>query len=129
MSFAAGRDFHMEDRSLELQLLPLEGLPVREPVSIASRLWSMLDEAHGDMNGLCRTNPNGLITDIQIELVNELLEQVISLLHENGHGDSLRLLDGERPTTYADVLLILGLFKGALRAFRVDVLGENAYKF
>lgn len=128
MSFA-DRDFRVEDRSLESALLPFDGLPVREPVSIASRLWSMLEEAHGDMNALCRSNPNGLVTDIQAELVNALLEQVVSLLNEYGHGDNLRLIDSERPVTNSDVLLMVGQFKGALRSFRTDVLGEDGYRF
>jgi hypothetical protein len=128
---SAEKDNSLEDRSLEQALLPLETETSDqfEPTSIAAHLWSVLSEMHTDMNSLARVNVHSILSETQIELVNGTLDQIIRLLAASGRAQNLRLLDHEKPITTGDALLILGHYKGSLRAYRIGVLNEGQFSF
>lgn len=95
----------------------------------ACALWEMLAGAHHDLNVLARKNAVAFISESQIKMLNVLLQEIAVLVSGHGYGANLSLLLTDRRYTYADVLMIVGQYKGALRAYRINVLGESQYKF
>lgn len=117
----------MQDRSLDEMLLPLEA--AQRPVSIAARLWTTLEGNHCAINSIARTNQSTCVSEVQMEVLNGLFHQIIRLLGQDDHAKNLRLLEKDRCYTFVDALIIVGHYKGALRSYRVNVLGESQYTF
>jgi hypothetical protein len=117
----------VEERSLEQSMPALE--PAYDTASAASHFWSVLSQMHSDMNAISRTNTHCLLTDTQIEVINGVLHKVMQILAESGRAQNLRLLEKSHQTTAGDALIILGHFRGSLRAYRVDVLNESQFSF
>ena len=117
----------MQRRSQE-NIIP-ESVSAKEAVSIASLLWSTVEGIHSDINAMARSNPSICISTLQINVMNGLFQQIIRLLEGSDYAKNLRLLKKDDCYTFADALIIVGQYKGALRAFRVNVLGEGQYTF
>lgn len=118
----------MPDQAFEQTLTPLPET-ANNLASIASRLWTILEETHRDINSMARANPIVCVSAIQIEVLNGLLQKIIGLLEQHNYAENLRLLQNDHCYTFVDALVILGQYKGSMRAFRVNVLGEGPYTF
>jgi hypothetical protein len=102
---------------------------IHEAVSVASHLWSVLEHMHAEANALTRVHPQEFLSAQQIELTNGSLRQVVRLLEVHGHATHLKLIDQSEPPTYTEALLLIGMYKGAVRAFRLNILKELPYSF
>jgi hypothetical protein len=100
-----------------------------EVITLATRLWSTLDRMHHEANARVRTDPYGRITRERAELLNATLEVAKRMLEQHGVAYELTLLNPNNPETNSDVLLLLGKYRGSLRAFRYQVLHEVPFSF
>jgi hypothetical protein len=117
----------LEERSSELAFKQLG--QATEPVSAARELWSAVSVLHNDMNILARNDARQTLSPTHLALMNEVLEQVIELLNENGNFENLQTFNLQTATRAGDALFLLGHFKGCLRNYRIAVLEENGFSF
>ncbi|HEY9793210.1 MAG TPA: hypothetical protein V6D22_22610 [Candidatus Obscuribacterales bacterium] len=88
-------------------------------------LWSLLQIIHDDLNSLCRRNPNGNLGPMSIAAIHRAFEQVEALLGDSGAAGYLVQMS-EQPT-HADALVIVSLYRSALRWYRVNQLKEDPF--
>jgi hypothetical protein len=111
------------------QHISAPALQKAELITLATRLWSALDRMHHEANARVRTDPYGRITRERAEQLNATLEIAKRMLEQNGVAYELTLLNVNNPDTNSDVLLLLGKYRGSLRAFRYQVLHEVPFSF
>jgi hypothetical protein len=88
-------------------------------------LWSLLQIIHDDLNSLCRRNPKGTLGPMSIAAVHRAFEQVEALLGDSEAAGYLATMS-ESPT-HADALVIVSLYRSALRYYRVNQLKEDPF--
>jgi hypothetical protein len=119
---------HMHERIPD-QSISGPALQKAEVITLATRLWASLDRMHHEANARVRTDPHGRISRERAELLNATLDIAKRMLEQHGVAYELTLLNPNNPETNTEVLLLLGKYRGSLRAFRYQVLHEMPFSF
>ena len=95
----------------------------------AAYLWSLLEMIQEDLNALSRRANHARLGPMSIETINKAFVEVKDLIADDVATKFLPVLESVCPPTHADALISIGTYKQALRRYRVEVLGEDPYRF
>lgn len=98
-----------------------------EAILNARHLWAALSAAHSDLNSIARRHASKPLSQLQRQTLQTVFQQVHELLGGHAITTICPLIDDQEELSSGEALIVVGQHRAALRIYRVDVLGEDAF--
>jgi hypothetical protein len=104
-----------------------EPLPTEEEVSSYEKLKPLFRSAHEEMKELSKKKPDGVMTDLKVQLLNRLLTELKEAMKADPSAAYLDLLDRELLPQHSDVVLVMSQYEAAIKAFSGRFHGKDSH--